>query len=193
MNTDMKVSALCDKLCKLYTIRPSTWKYWQKSIKPIRDLHVSEVNDEVVLDYRIDQLELLSEGTLKTRIGYLKGIWRKGKKWKLIKGENPWENADDGLKTRRRDPEAHPWEFYRYFHDHPYFVFLWFTGARIGEIAGMHPDNIVMNAPIPYFNLVHQSNRARAWKTWRVLLKKSRLSLMKCKATNTGWRQLCLK
>ena len=155
----MKVYELTEKLNKLYKPQPSTFKYWEKSIKPIRNLSLKEVSDEVVLDYRINGLCELGEGTLKTRIGYLKGIWNKARKWKLIKGENPWQSADDGLKTRRRDPDLHLWEFYEYYHNDPYFVCLWYSGMRIGELAGIYPENIHTDVQIPYFDLKHQENR----------------------------------
>ena len=51
------------------------------------------------------------------------------------------------------------WEFYSYYHDDPYFVCLWYTGMRIGELAGIYPENIVTDVQTPYFNLEHQPNR----------------------------------
>ena len=155
----MKVHELATKLNKLYRVQPSTYNYWLKSIKPISDLSLKDVTYEVALDYRINELEKLSEGTLKTRIGYLKGIWNKARKMRLYKGENPWCDADDGLSTTRRDPELHPWEFYEYYHNDPYFVCLWYSGMRIGELAGIYPENIHSDAPIPYFDIKHQDNR----------------------------------
>ena len=157
--TTMKVCELTEKLNRIYKPQPSTYKYWQKSIKPIAQLSLSDITDEVVLDYRINGLDTLSEGTLRARIGYLKGLWNKARKWKLIKGENPWLDADDGLSHRRRDPDLHPWDFYSYYHNDPYFVCLWYTGMRIGELAGIYKENIITDAKVPYFNLVHQSNR----------------------------------
>ena len=41
----------------------------------------------------------------------------------------------------------------------PYFVCLWYSGMRIGELAGISKENIITDAAIPYFNLVHQDNR----------------------------------
>lgn len=157
--TAMKVCELTEKLSKIYRPTDGTYKYWQKSIKPIAQLSLHDITDEVVLDYRINGLEQLSESTLKARIGYLKGIWNKARKWKLIKGENPWLDADDGLMHRRRDPDLHPWSYYEYYHNDPYFVCLWYTGMRIGELAGIYPENIITSVEIPYFNLVHQDNR----------------------------------
>ena len=40
---------------------------------------------------------------------------------------------------RQNKPEFYPWEHYKQYHNDPYFVFLWYTGARIGEIAGLDP------------------------------------------------------
>ena len=155
----MKVSELTEKLNRIYKPQPSTLKYWEKSIKPISNLHIGEINHEVVLDYRINGLEELSESTLKVRIGYLKGIWNKARKWKLIRGENPWLDADDGLIHERRDPDLHPWDYYSSYHNDPYFVCLWYSGMRIGELAGIYKENIVTDSTVPYFNLVHQENR----------------------------------
>jgi len=201
----MKVCDLAEKLNKIYRLQPSTYKYWQKAIKPIADLSLQEISDDVVLDYRINQLNLLSESTLKTRIGYLKGIWNKARKWKLVKGENPWLDADDGLSHKRRDPDLHPWDYYSYYHNDPYFVCLWYTGMRISELAGIDKKNIVMDAKIPYFNLVHQSNRRL--KNNESIRKipihpacepyVSRLYLSKAKEPGRGWsekfrKNLCL-
>ena len=75
------------------------------------------------------------------------------------KADNPWLDADDGLVIAKRDPEFYPWEHYARYHNDPYFVILWFTGARIGEVAGLEPKNIVTDAEIPYFQFIDQANR----------------------------------
>ena len=160
MNT-MKVQTLAEKLSKLYRIEDTTYANWLKAIGPISDLRVDEITNEVVLDQRIHWLER-SESTAKLRISSLKAIWNKGRKMKLIsgsKGDNPWLDADDGLVIASRDPDFYPWEHYSRYHNDPYFVILWFTGARIGEVAGLDPRNIVLDADIPYFQFVNQENR----------------------------------
>ena len=161
--TQMNTLKLIEKLQKLYKPAESTWTTWNKCIKPIQFVDVNEVDHEIVMDYRIEGMDTLSESTLKMRIGYLKSTWKKGYKWKLIKGrkaDNPWLDADDGLDSEDRDPELYPWEFYEYYHDDPYFVCLWYSGMRIGELAGIYPENIHLDAHIPYFDLKHQPNRA---------------------------------
>ena len=103
-----------------------------------------------------------SESTCKLRLSSLKAIWNKARKMKLIAGtkaDNPWLDSDDGLVIASRDPEFYPWEHYVRYHNDPYFVILWFTGARIGEVAGLDPKNIVTDVEIPYFQFIDQVNR----------------------------------
>ena len=58
------------------------------------------------MDYRIEGMDTLKESTLKMRIGYLKSIWKKGYKWKLIKGSK-WQPGI--LKVLENlGPEAQP-------------------------------------------------------------------------------------
>ena len=158
----MNVSDLADVCLSIQPVRQSTLREWHKAIKPIAHLRLSEVTRSTALQYRTNQLQPrgpLKQNTLKMRIATLKGLWNKAIDFELIEGPNPWIKADRGLKQLRRNPELHPWEFYERYHNDPYFVFLWYTGARIGEIAGIEPKNIVVDAKIPYFNFVHQDNR----------------------------------
>jgi len=159
--TSMKVQTLAEKLRKLYRIEDTTYANWLKAVGPISDLTIDQITNDVVLDQRIHWLER-SESTCKLRISSLKAIWNKGRKMKIIpgtKGDNPWLDADDGLTIASRDPDFYPWEHYKRYHNDPYFVILWFTGARIGEVAGLDPRNIVLDTDIPYFQFVNQENR----------------------------------
>lgn len=158
----MNVLTLAERLRRLYKISDSTYDNWLKAVNPIGELMLEQVTDEVVLDQRIYWLERVCEGTTKTRLSSLKAIWNKGRKMKMVPGtkaDNPWLDADDGLVIECRDPEFYPWEHYERYHNDPYFVILWFTGARIGEVAGLDPANIVLEADIPYFTFVDQENR----------------------------------
>ena len=156
----MNVQEMTDRLKVRYKrISPSTKVNWDKSIKYIADYDVQDVDDDVAADWLEKAEADWEESTVKARIGYLKGLWNKARKKKLYKGDNPWLDLDDGLEIARRDPELHSWEFYEYYHDDPYFVCLWYSGMRIGELAGIYPENIVTDVQIPYFNLIHQPNR----------------------------------
>jgi len=159
----MNVLTLAERTRKLYRTKvgENTYANWLKAVGPIADLPIDQVTDDVVREQRIYWLER-SESTCKTRLSSLKAIWNKARKMKLIPGtkaDNPWLDADDGLTIASRDPEFYPWEHYARYHNDPYFVILWFTGARIGEVAGLDPANIVTDAPIPYFKFIDQENR----------------------------------
>ena len=159
----MNVLQLAKQCRAINPIEESTFKNWLKAMKPIAHLPVSDIDKSVVMKYRITQRKPdgpLCDGTYKQRVGYLKGIWNTAIEWELIEGNNPWDKADRKLKVKkRRDPDLHPWEFYEVYHHHPRFRCLWYHGFRVNELVGIYKENIVLDATIPYFNLVHQDNR----------------------------------
>ncbi len=158
----MNVLDLTVKLNKAYKPQESTYRTWLKAIKPVAYLEPETIGKPEALEYRIYGLDNWSENTLVARIGTLKGLWRKAYKWDLIKGndeDNPWKYAHDGLTETSRRPKLRDFDFYSYYHNDPYFICLWYSGMRIGELAGIDPKNIVTNTSIPYFNLEHQPNR----------------------------------
>ena len=156
----MNVQELTDRLKVRYKrITDTTKVIWDKSIRPIKHLDVAAVDDDVAADYLEHAENNWSESTVKCRIGILKGLWNKASRKKLYRGENPWLDLDDGLMIARREPTVHPWEFYEYYHNDPYFVCLWYSGMRIGELAGIYPEHIHLDAKIPYFDLKYQPNR----------------------------------
>lgn len=164
MNPQMNVLQLAERCRKIKpAITHSTWRCWLKSIKPIQDVDVSEIDIEFVWDYVDEQTELLSEGTVKQRLGYLSGIWNRAIKRRLLTS-NPWQRSGSDLKASR---SAHPfreWDFYREYHDDPLFLLLWFHGFRLGEIAGIKQEDVLSDAVIPYFNLVHYETPGRRLK-----------------------------
>ena len=158
----MNVRELVEQLKDAYVPTEGTYKLWLKSIKQIQHLEPEQVGKKEAFQYRVYGKKNWTDNTLITRIGYLKAIWRKAYKWELIEGndsQNPWLAADDGLDEIHRTPKLRPYSFYSYYHNDPYFQCLWYSGMRIGELAGIYPENIVTSTEIPYFNLVHQKNR----------------------------------
>jgi len=156
----MNVKEMTDRLKRLYPrIGATTKQNWDKAIRGIETCLVKDVTDEVALDYLEKRMDEWCESTVKSRISALKGLWNKARKKKLYKGENPWLDLDDGLEIARRDPELYPWEFYKEFHEDPYFRCMWYSGLRISEIAGIYPENIHVDADIPYFDIKRQPNR----------------------------------
>ena len=164
MNPRMNVLELANRCRKIKpTIQETTWKNWMKAVKPIQDVDVSTVDIEFVWDYVDSQTERLSEGTVKQRVGFLSGIWNRGIKRRMLT-ENPWHRAGSDLKASR---SAHPfreWQFYEHYHQDPLFLLLWFHGFRVGEIAGIKQEDVMLDATIPYFNLVHYERPFRRLK-----------------------------
>jgi len=159
----MNVLTLAETTRNLYRskVKDPTYLNWLKAVGPIAELPIDQVTEDIVRAQRIHWLQK-SESTCKLRLSSLKAIWNKARKMKLIPGtkaDNPWLDADDGLVIASRDPEFYPWEHYSRYHNDPYFVILWFTGARIGEVAGLSAENIVIDADIPYFQFTNQENR----------------------------------
>jgi integrase len=161
--TSMNVLTLAETTRNLYRskVKDPTYLNWLKAVGPIAELPIDQVTEDIVRAQRIYWLQK-SESTCKLRLSSLKAIWNKARKMKLIPGtkaDNPWLDSDDGLVIASRDPEFYPWEHYARYHKDPYFVILWFTGARIGEVAGLSAENIVIDAEIPYFQFINQENR----------------------------------
>ena len=48
-------------------------------------------------------------------------------------------------------PEFHEWEFYEQYHNDPLFNIFWYHGLRLGEGAGLLPEDIKIDARIPHF------------------------------------------
>ena len=108
----MNVQEMTDRLKVRYKrISEPTKVLWDKSVRYIKDMNVSEVDDDVAADYLEYAENNWSESTVKCRIGILKGLWNKAGRKKLYRGDNPWLDLDDGLEISRREPTVHPWTF----------------------------------------------------------------------------------
>ena len=162
----MNVQQLAEQ-CRLLTQpRHFTYLNWLKAIKSVAHLPVSEVNKATVLEYRMRHRKPVGtwcDLTFVNNVKTVTGIWNTAIEFELIEGPNPWPLARHKIKLtkreQRRHPDVYPYEFYQEFHEHPYFQCMWWGGMRIGEIAAIYKENIVLDAEIPYFNFVHQPNR----------------------------------
>ena len=107
MKPSMLVKDLADMARRLKPIQDSTYLFWQKAIKPIKDYSVKDIDNELVLRYRMEQIKPwgpLAESTLKMRIHALQAIWNVGIKGKFIE-DNPWVGqATDYEKGHRVYP-----------------------------------------------------------------------------------------
>ena len=80
----MNVQEMTNRLKRLYPrIKAPTKLVWDKSIKPIAELQLQDVDDDVAFEYLDKHMDVWSESTVKARIGTLKGcgIRRKKKRY----------------------------------------------------------------------------------------------------------------
>lgn len=163
----MKLLQLAEEIRDMKRIRPTTYDNWLKALKPLEDREFSDITKVDVRKYIQHNRQPLgpwADSTLLTRMNSLKGLWNFAIDWDYVEFQaNPWKNArklaNISTKCQKRKCAYHPWEFYADFHNDPYFVCMWYTGARIGELAGIYKSNIILDTSIPYFNFEHQENR----------------------------------
>ena len=157
----MLVSDLAERCRRLKPIQPSTYLNWQKAIRPIQDLPVSDVVHTTTLDYRMSQLKPwgpLAEGTLKCRLWSLQSIWNIALEAQYV-DSNPWVGTGKQYTKKRRKYAPKNFDDYLAFHRDPLFLGYWYHGFRLGELAGLLPEEIHLDAPIPYFDIKHNSVR----------------------------------
>ena len=163
----MKLLQLAEEIRDMKRVRATTYDNWLKALKPLEDREFADITKVDVKKYILHNRKPhgpWEDSTLLTRMNSLKGLWNFAIDWEYVEFQkNPWKNArklaNISTKCQKRKYEYHPWEFYVDYHQDPYFVCMWYTGARIGEIAGIYKSNIILDAKIPYFNFEHQANR----------------------------------
>lgn len=163
----MNLIKLAEEIKALKQVRESTYDNWMKALKPIQSKDFYEIDKVEVRKYIIKMRQPSgpwNNNTMATRLNSLQGLWHAAMEWEYVKYQrNPWKGAKSVLnltkKSQRRNPKFHPWEFYAPFHDDPYFICMWYCGCRLHEIAGIYKENIVKDAPIPYYDFKHQKNR----------------------------------
>jgi len=154
----MLISTLREEAAYIAGIQPSTKKGWWYATKDIEHLKVEEFNEDNACDHRRAMRVQVSPRTLKTRIGHLCSIWNWGINERLVL-KNPWMNMSKTGKIQKvRHPEL-PFEHFKDFHGSPMFMGIWYHGFRVRELANISKEEIVLDAPIPYFDLRHTSSR----------------------------------
>lgn len=153
-------------------VEDSTFRKWNNSVNPpswdeFKDLEVSSIKKRDVWDYIDDESERISRNTVKTRVGYIGGLWQRLIERELIE-VNPWARACSGQawKFSIKQYPYREWSFYRQYHKDPLFLLLYFHGFRVGEIAGIMPEDVCVDKElkIPHFNLVHYKKPLRRLK-----------------------------
>lgn len=171
----LKIKDLPNAIKHVDPVQKQTFNKWVLSVNPaswedFSELLVSEVTKRDAWDYIDDECERLSRHTVKKRVGYICGMWNR-----LIQRElhdkNPWSKLFGG-GAWKFDPKEYPfreWNYYKPYHKDPLFLLLYFHGFRIGEIAGIMPEDVVVEEGIeyPHFNLIHYKSPLRRLKNDR--------------------------
>ena len=139
-------------------VQPSTFRMWEVTIRPLADKAVAEFKRSDAILYTGKMRRELKPGTVKTRLGYLSGIWKTGKKLGLA-DENPWADLHEGLRYSIKKYEPKIFQHFLAFHSDPLFMGLWLHGFRVSELAGLVPEDVVLDTDIPYFSIRHNSTR----------------------------------
>ena len=164
----MKVSQLLLDVRDEQDIRDSTFKCWLKAAKPLADVEVSDIDRRTVTRYWQSQLKpigTLSPETLRRRLSLLTGIWNMGIEEEIINVPNYWSRASRKIKLNTdysrlgKEYPVRPFSFYGRYQTDPIFLAIWFHGFRIGEIAGLLPNDIRFDNQIPYFRIRNNSVR----------------------------------
>ena len=164
----MKVSQLLTNVRDMQDIRESTWKCWLKAAKPIAEVEVKDIDRLTVNRYWKSQLKpigTLSPETLRRRLSLLTGIWNMAIEDELIDTPNYWTKASKKIKIVKdydkygKEYPVRPFSFYKRYHADPIFLAIWFHGFRIGEIAGLLPQEIRFDNNVPYFKIKNNTNR----------------------------------
>lgn len=139
-------------------VQPSTFRMWEVTLRPLADKPIQEFSRADAIQYTMRMRKELKPGTVKTRLGYLSGIWKTGKTLGLT-ADNPWTDLQEGLQYATKKYEPKILEHFLPFHGDFLFQGLWLHGFRVSELAGLVPEDIVLDTDIPYFNIRHNSTR----------------------------------
>ena len=160
----MNVFKLADFAHRLKPIEPGTYKLWLNAVDTIGELAVADIDQEQVTRYRMERIKpwgSWSPGTLKMRLASLQSIWNVGMGAGLVDA-NPWLGSGSDYDKSKRKYTQQSWNYFHEFHNDPMFRCIWHHGMRLGEIAGILPEEIILNEEIPYFDIKH--NRIRKLK-----------------------------
>ena len=164
----MKVFEFIHEVRDSIIIRDSTFKCWKKAAKPIADFDVDTIDRRAVTMYwktQIKPIGPVSPETLRRRLSLLAGIWNTALEEDLIDTPNPWLGASKKIRSEvdyskyGKEYPVRPYSYYRGLEQDPIFNAIWYHGFRVGEIAGLLPEDICFNNQIPYFKIRNNSVR----------------------------------
>jgi integrase len=141
-------------------IRPSTYRMWEITSRRIANQPYAVFRDPKMVDRFIQSVEQdWSDATIKTRLGYLGSMYQVAIEENKIDFPNPFHGKGRRFKYQTKVYAYKPFEHFKRFHNNPLFLGLWWHGMRVEELAGILPEEIVVDAPIPHFLIRHNSTR----------------------------------
>ena len=144
-------------------IRDSTFHNWVKALRldipvSIAETPVDEIDFFKVREFRTMNLQKnggpWSNNTMYTRLNSITSIFKIAIEERLLPEGTKNEFKGQAKKHkpgRLPKPEFHEWEYYEQYHDDPLFNIFWYHGLRLGEGAGLLPEDIKINARVPHF------------------------------------------
>jgi integrase len=138
---------------------------WEIASRRIANQPYVAFKDPRMVERFIESVEKdWSDATIKTRLGYIGSMYQVAMEENKIDFEkNPFHGAGRRFKYLTKTYPYKPFEHFKRFHNDPLFMGLWWHGMRVEELAGILPEEIVTDAPIPHFVLRH--NHVRFLKT----------------------------
>lgn len=158
----LTVQELTDAVLAYKPVAKATQKGWSYGIRGFENKQVADIDKQFVVMRRVQlNKQGYEQGYVRTLLGYCGTIWNWAKEMDLV-NTNPWEGSLKGLSKGKKNYPYLPFEHYSALHDDPLFMCLWYHGFRANEIACIQPDEIVLEADIPYFNI--KPNKVRGIK-----------------------------
>ena len=155
----LTVQELKDAVEAYKPISKATSKGWYYGIRGFETLPVEQVDKRFVVRRRVELNKRGYEpGYVRTLLGYCGTIWSWGQRMDLV-DNNPWEGSLRGLEKGRKSYPYLPFEHYANLHHEPHFMAMWYHGFRVNEIVGIQPEEIILNVPVPYFDIKHNAVR----------------------------------
>ena len=158
----LTVQDLMDAVVAYKPVAPATQRGWSYGIRGFESVPVDSIDKRFVVMRRVElNKQGYKPGYVRTLLGYCGTIWKWGSKMDLVT-TNPWHGSLEGLTKGKADYPFLPFEAYEKLHQCPIFMALWLHGFRVNEITGLQADELVLDVPIPYFNI--KPNRVRGIK-----------------------------
>ena len=154
----LRISELTQIAADWKKLRPGTRRMWEITTRDIGKFDAESFTRKDAIAVSASMRNKYAAGTVRSRIGYLGSIWKVAMTMELLE-ENVWKGLYEGLQKSSKKYENKNYQHFSPFHKCPLFNGLWLHGFRVNELACLLPQDIVLDAQIPYFNIRHNPVR----------------------------------